>query len=466
MAAGDAFGPGHTVPILSAVMSTLTAARDARRLAQEHPAWVLLRSRHAAVAVPLLTRLLGGETVRLPEPDLVRALEDDLAALRENGFDAPPAADLVHDWLTDGILVRRMTGATETVEPSEGALEALAFAERLARPQPLPATRLATVADRLRTLAVTRADRLEHVRELLALAADLPAAVARLRADLEATEADLRLRLGSALAGAGTPGAARDDFLEDVYRGVDHLAASPAGRAVADLTRVLREHAHVLDDAPLTAEGLGLTPAETESLRRLGPAVRDAVDSSVATLASLRRGLVRFVRAGGGTGTQSLHVLLRSAEEAGLTAAENVPLDTPLTLAIEVGAVDPLTPGALSLHHPEDDGPAPPVTSRTARDEALDVAGLRALARESEIDVAELRSHVNAVVAGRGQSSVGDVLARYPASQGLAGVLGLLVLADQHGRRAAGSEDVSWQSESGHARRATVPRHLFEEPVP
>ncbi|MCF4122849.1 DUF3375 domain-containing protein [Antribacter sp. KLBMP9083] len=459
-------------------MSTLSVARDARRLAQEHPAWVLLRSRHAAVAVPLLARRLGGETVRLPEAELVVVLEDDLAGLRDHGFDAPPAAELVHDWLTDGILVRRLTGREETVELSAGAQEALAFAGRLERPQPLPTTRLATLTDRLRALAGSgTADRLEHVRELLALAADLPAAVARLRADLERTDAGLRARLGATLAtdAPGAPGAPggtspealrRDDFLDDVYRGVDHLAASPAGRAVTELTRLLREHGHVLDDAPLTAQGLDLAPAEAEALRRLGPAVRDAADDAAAALASLRRGLVRFVRAGEVPGDRTLHALMRAAEAAALAAAEDIPLDAPVHLALETGAVDPATPAALVPHRPEDDAPAPRVFSHAGRSAGLDAAALRALARESEIDVAELRAHVNAVVARRGQSSVADVLERHPASQGLAGVLGLLVLADQHGRRAAGSENVAWQSESGHARRATVPRHLFEEPVP
>lgn len=456
-------------------MSTLSVARDARRLAQEHPAWVLLRSRHAAVAVPLLARRLGGETTRLPEAELVVVLEDDLAGLRDHGFDAPPAAELVHDWLTDGILVRRLTGREETVELSAGAQEALAFAGRLERPQPLPTTRLATLTERLRALGESgTADRLEQVRELLALAADLPAAVARLRADLERTDAGLRARLGATLA-TDAPGATagtspealrRDDFLDDVYRGVDHLAASPAGRAVTELTRLLREDGHVLDDAPLTAQGLELAPAEAEALRRLGPAVRDAADDAAAALASLRRGLVRFVRSGEVPGDRTLHSLLRAAEATALAAAEDIPLDAPVRLALETGAVDPATPAALVPHRPEDDAPAPRVFSHAGRSAGLDAAALRALARESEIDVAELRAHVNAVVARRGQSSVADVLERHPASQGLAGVLGLLVLADQHGRRAAGSENVAWQSESGHARRATVPRHLFEEPVP
>nr|BFF17950.1 hypothetical protein GCM10025730_14710 [Promicromonospora thailandica] len=88
------------------------------------------------------------------------------------------------------------------------------------------------------------------------------------------------------------------------------------------------------------------------------------------------------------------------------------------------------------------------------------------MARDSEIDVDELRGHVNDVVDGAGRATVASVLAAHPATQGAASVVGLLTLAEEHGTTTGGTEDVSWRSSRGVARRAVLPQHQFEERVP
>ncbi|WP_164545049.1 DUF3375 family protein [Antribacter gilvus] len=489
-------------------MSTLTAARDARRLAQEHPAWVLLRSRHAPVAVTLLARCLDDQARRLPERELVALLDDELDQLRHQDADLPSAGELVHEWLTDGVLVRRTVtrgtrgGAAEVVEPSEGALVALRFAAALDAPPPRATpTRVALVADGLRRvlagtepdrdarLAVLQAERgridaeiarvrdgdapmltpeeaAQQVRELLAVAAEVPAGLARAVAELERADDDLRSRLTEAQSGAATEAVRRDAVLDDLFRGVDHLAESAAGKAVAAVGKALRERAADLDPTPLLDAGrVGLSPAESAALRRLVPALEAATDDAAATLAALRRGLVRRLRADAPAAEQALHGLLRDTVQASLGTAETIPLGTPTALTLSLGAADPSTPAGLALHHPEDAEPAPPVVSHAGRGTGVDPAVLRELARASEIDVTELRAHVNDAVTRSGEVSVAQVLAQHPPSQGLASVVGLLVLAERHGRRAAGNEDVTWKTPAG-PRRATVPRHLFEELVP
>jgi len=58
---------------------------------------------------------------------------------------------------------------------------------------------------------------------------------------------------------------------------------------------------------------------------------------------------------------------------------------------------------------------------------------------------------------------VGDVLARHSASQGLATIVGLLLIAEQHATRAPGEEPWSWTSQAGAQRIVSAPRYVFTE---
>lgn len=489
-------------------MGTVSTARTARRLAGEHPAWILLRSQDAAASVALLGRHLARGTRRLPEAELVARLEDEIAELRRQGFDISPSArSQVAEWLRDGILVRR-PGVTadglpgpEQLELSDGGLAAVQFVANLARPHPVATpARLGLVLDALRDLAdaaepdpetrlaalrarrerldaeidavrhgtvtpLAPAEAAERAREILALAADVPADLLRVRAELTTADADLRRELTGS-------GPTRDAFVDDVFRGVDHLAETPAGRGLTAFADRLDdgEHdavAHVTRLLQAPAAATGLTSAEVAALRRLVPDLRAATDEATGTLAALRRALQRAARSGDLPLEQALSGLLREAEATALELADDVPPHTPTGLVLKLPAVAPVSPAGVVPHDPADDRPAPLVRPRPASDAAPpDLAALRALARAAEIDDDELRRSVNDVVARRGSATIGEVLRAHPATQGLASIVGLLALADRHARRTGEAEDVAWPGPDGTFRHARLPRHRFEEPVP
>ena len=79
----------------------------------------------------------------------------------------------------------------------------------------------------------------------------------------------------------------------------------------------------------------------------------------------------------------------------------------------------------------------------------------------TEIDFAELTDNVNALLAEIEQCTVGEVLERYPASQGVASVVGLLTLAATQGTAADGIETVRWQGADEVARAADIPTYRF-----
>lgn len=478
------------------------AARAVRALLQEHPAWVLLRSRNAAAAVVLLDRHLGAARRRLPVEQLADRIDDDLPELRRAGFELPYSGWFyVSEWIDEGVLVRRRApqGAgdgTETVELSDGALVAVRFVSRLGRPHPaVTPSRLGAVLGGLHSLAdeadpdpearleslleqraaldarIERARRgdsaplppdaaAERAREILALAGDIPADLARVRTELERTDRELRRRL---LESDGS----RDTFLDDIYRGVDHLAESEAGRGLVAFRDLLRQAEHTAqDDVGRVLDTVHLAPAEASALRRLLPTLQDAADELTDTMAGLRRALQRMVRSGELPAERALRRLLGEAQDAALAAASDVAPGTEMRLTLPLGNVAPRTVGGFVPHNPGSEDAEAPQAAPAAPPRAVSLTALRAMARDSEIDVDELRGHVNDVVDRAGRATVASVLAAHPATQGAASVVGLLTLAERHGTATGGSDDVSWRSSRGVVRRAVLPQHQFEERVP
>ena len=91
----------------------------------------------------------------------------------------------------------------------------------------------------------------------------------------------------------------------------------------------------------------------------------------------------------------------------------------------------------------------------------LDLEEVRRVVRASEIDLVELIDAVDAVLEERGAATVAEVLAAHPATQGLASVVGLLLLARRRGQEVPGDETVTWRTAGGAERSARIPRFLF-----
>ena len=479
------------------------AARGVRALLQEHPAWVLLRSRNAAAAVVLLDRHLGASRRRLPVELLAERIDDDMPELRRAGFELPYSGYFyVSEWIDEGVLVRRRSeqaaqeAGAEALELSDGALLAIRFVNRLRKPHPaVTPSRLGTVLDGLHALAdqadpdpearlaalleqraaldarIERARRgneeplppdaaTERAREILALAGDIPTDLARVRTELERTDRELRRRL---LESDGS----RDTFLDDIYRGVDHLAESEAGRGLVAFRVLLRQAEHTAqDDVGRVLDTVRLPPGEASALRRLLPTLQNAAAELTDTMAVLRRALQRMVRSGELPAERALRRLLGEAQDAAIAAAADVGPGDEMRLALPVGTVAPRSVGGLTPHNPSGDEAEAPPARPVVPGRIVSLTALRAMARDSEIDVDELREHVNAEIERVGRATVASVLTAHPATQGAASVVGLLTLAGQHGAPTGGHEDVTWRSSRGVARRSVLPQHQFEERVP
>ena len=94
--------------------------------------------------------------------------------------------------------------------------------------------------------------------------------------------------------------------------------------------------------------------------------------------------------------------------------------------------------------------------------------------RESEIDTKELVGNVNSALADKRSSSPADtiitpaeVLERFPATQGVASVVGLVGIAMKQGRlpEKQKTETVHWTRKDGLKCKASIPQFEFYQEV-
>ena len=113
--------------------------------------------------------------------------------------------------------------------------------------------------------------------------------------------------------------------------------------------------------------------------------------------------------------------------------------------------------GAIELHDPAEFAATGEVLSQEHPIASLEE--LRAIARETEIDFDELTRNVNDLLTDLPSCTVADVLARYPATQGVGSVVGLLAIAAEQGTVDDEPEVLVWQGSDGVARAALVAAH-------
>ena len=257
----------------------------------------------------------------------------------------------------------------------------------------------------------------------------------------------------------------RGEVLERLFQGVDVIAESEAGRTFSAFWRLLTdpEQSATLDDALDQVLGrqfasqlqfkerrflLGLT----RTLLAQGGIVHDVLQQFAGSLRS-------FVQSREYLEQRRINHLLRQAQRAALALKEEIRATGALEYTL------PLTSSRLSslsqwtLYDPSLE--APPDAMRDADAPCIALESVAELVAHSEIDFRNLKAHIRAVLDEHAQASIADVIARYPASQGLGSVVGYLALGSRHGVLAGGHEVVEWQGGDYNHRRARIPAIYF-----
>jgi len=481
-------------------MSVLARALRLKQVVESDAAWDLLRktSDHATVAAAILAEHLDTEMRQIDALVLYERVDADLAELRSHGFDLPLSArGYLTEWTKAGYLIRRAIAATrgETFELSPDGVAALRFLEsREAPSQAITESRLAALSKQLRQVAIDtdpaverrlgrlqqERDRidalmeairagedeplsapraLERIRDLVIQAAALPDDFARVLAEFEQLNSTLRAKIIES-------DESQRAVLDDIFRGVDLIGQSPAGQSFSGFSNLVLDPVlgaafeEDVRDILSRDAAHALTIPERRLLRQLLTTLKDRSAEIHDVITSFAKGLRRYVISQDYQRDRVLRRVLLEALNRGREVKDVVPPPRRIGAQLELTAVSLVSLGALRLHDPADFD-ASGAELDTDDGESISLEELRAIARQTEIDFAELAQNVNAAVAAAGTVTVGQVLELFPATQGVASVIGLLSLAADQGVVSQDNEDVDWQGADGVHRRARVALHQF-----
>ncbi len=467
------------------------------RRMRAQPMWRLLAADNGPTVMGLLQTHLYDNERSLPASIFHERIGRELERLRSLGESWPQTAQLyVASWLAEGFLERRFPpgSSEEEYELASSTIEAIRFFSSLVKPHASATeSRLGLVIDALaklsddtdtdkaRRIARLRAEQarierdiadiehgvmrvlpeaaaLERTREIITLADDLAGDFRRVRDQFEQLNRELR---ESIMESDGN----RGQVLDSLFAGIDLITESDAGRTFSAFWRLLTdpEQSATLEnalDALMSRSFMaGLDMTERRFLLRLTRTLLEQGGMVHDVLQSFARSLKHFVESREFLEQRRLTLLLRQAQRAALALKDQVKATDALPFSLELGSSKLSSLSQWTLHDPAlqalpgkmVDGDAAPI----------DLASIGELVAQSEIDFRTLKSHVLAVLALRSQASIADILARFPAEQGLGSVVGLLALGSRHGLTAATSETVSWTGADDQPRRARIPVIYF-----
>lgn len=491
-------------------VSVLSPALAYKRLLNSDSALGMLRADNLPVMAAVLGAHLGRPGVHVPTDTLHELIDTDLEELRDH-FDLGnrTAKAYCDDWRHKGVLIRRPASDVrgEVYELSAAGFDAIRIIEQLHTP-PKTATesRLVSLSQALRRLAIetdpdssrrlealeaekARIDEeiqrlreadpasqvldtkqaIERTLDILQQVQGLPTDFARVRARFQELNHELRM---SVLISEDSQSA----VLDEIFRGVDLIASSDEGRTFEAFAALLRdpELAAALNDDILQILdrkfARELDTADRQALRSLMSDMKAGAGEVTNALSEFARGLRNYVYSREFQRDRAMLTLTREAFAQAAELSTRCKPTTDIGLDLELSALPMSSVGELSLHDPEEYITGAELSESVPHD--LDFETLVAAARETEIDMTELVRNVNCVLDQVAEASVADVLSKFPATQGLASVIGLLSLSFNYGAPASeepagtpSEETAVWQGTDGIDRTATIPRYIFTEEI-
>lgn len=477
-------------------MKVLSVAAALQSL-REQPLWRLLAADKAPVTIALMHSLLFENEKALTSSILVERLGRALEQLRAQGYDLPQAPQAyVSDWLNNRWLSRHLPpGANEeelTLTPE--AANALRFIAGTLAPRTVATeSRLAAViqqvvrlaeetdpdsASRIEALLAERAriDReidtvrekgvttlpderaVERAREIIALTDELGGDFRNVRDGFDHLNRSLRRDLIENLENRG-------EILSALFAGVDLIGESEAGRTFNAFWRLLTDAeqsarlSEALDDVVRRPFARRLKAPERKFLQNLTAMLIDEGGGVHDILQSFARSLKSFVQSREYQEQRRLHELLKRAQSAAIAMKDQVHPNQALDYSLTLTSSRVRSVSQWSLFDPQSRMADQTMEDASPAHVSLDL--VEAMIRQSEIDFRTLRDNVRAMLGRSSQVSIGQVLAVYPAEQGLGSLVGYVALGAKHGEVADGTEVVRWLGRDEVPRAARIPAIYF-----
>ncbi len=468
-------------------------------LRRNHPAWRFLCAHHAPLVAGFLHRVFIVPNVRnLSQADLVEALEDHLFVLREQlGAEALPgtAQGYLNDWAENDKGWLRKFYPAGTDEPHfdlTPALEkALVWLEGLTERAFVGSeSRLLTLFELLRQMSEgSQTDPQVRIAELQKRRNDIDAEIARIMAgdipllddtalkdrfqqflqlarelltDFREVEQNFRTLDRRVRERIALWDGAKGALLEEIMGERDTIADSDQGKSFRAFWDFLMSQSRQEELSRLLEQVLSLPPIVTmrpePRLQRVHYDWLEAGEHTQRTVAKLSEQLRRFLDDQAWLENRRIMDILHSIENHALALREDIPAGDFMPLAATSATIE------LPLERPLYRPPLRPLLAETVLDEGDAEVDTAVLYGQVVVDRAELNRNIRQELQDRSQISLGEVVSRHPLRYGLAELVAYLQLAGEWPKTAVDDdvqEQVSWQSDAGVMRQATLPRIIL-----
>jgi len=468
-------------------------------LRRNHPAWRFLCAHHAPLVAGFLHRVFIVPNVRnLSQADLVEALEDHLFVLREQlGAEALPGTGqgYLNDWAENDKGWLRKFYPAGTDEPHfdlTPALEkALVWLEGLTERAFVGSeSRLLTLFELLRQMSEgSQTDPQVRIAELQKRRNDIDAEIARIMAgdipllddtalkdrfqqflqlarelltDFREVEQNFRTLDRRVRERIALWDGAKGALLEEIMGERDIIADSDQGKSFRAFWDFLMSQSRQEELSRLLEQVLSLPPIVTmrpePRLQRVHYDWLEAGEHTQRTVAKLSEQLRRFLDDQAWLENRRIMDILHSIENHALALREDIPAGDFMPLAATSATIE------LPLERPLYRPPLRPLLAETVLDEGDAEVDTAVLYGQVVVDRAELNRNIRQELQDRSQISLGEVVSRHPLRYGLAELVAYLQLAGEWPKTAVDDdvqEQVSWQSDAGVMRQATLPRIIL-----
>ncbi|WP_207389927.1 DUF3375 domain-containing protein [Phytopseudomonas daroniae] len=470
-------------------------------LRQHHPAWRLLRADNAPLIASFLTStFLSSNRRSIDEHALASLLEDQLYGLRQAlGEDAFPRAasaylddwaDNANGWLRKFYPPAQDVAHFELTPATEKAIEWLASLGK--RQFVGTESRLLSIFELLRQLVEgSNSDPRTRLAELEKRRAAIDEEIARVRAgditlmdetrvkerfldvsqtarsllaDFREVEQNFRDLDRQVRERITTFEGNKSQLLKEIFGDRDAISDSDQGRSFRAFWEFLMSPARQQELSELLHKAFALQAVQSlepdRRLLRMHYNWLEAGESAQRTVARLSEQLRRYLDDQAWLENRRIMHLLRDIEGSALDLRERPPSDDPIEL-------DALVPHlTLALDRPLYSPPLKPKidTQILLEGEAQDDAS--ALFEQNPVDKTRLQAQIRQALRSQARISLAELLQHYPLRQGLAELVAYLDLAAADKRSVFDDNQpqlVTWQSESGLERRASIPLIVFSQ---
>jgi flagellar motility protein MotE (MotC chaperone) len=471
-------------------------------LRENHAGWSLLRAQNAPLALTFFMAAFTGPNQRnLRRQELIDVLDDVLFGLRDSeGEDRfpRPAGEYLDDWAADERQWLRkyyvpgedephydLTAAAEDVVRWVENLRGRDFVATQSRLTSIfavlkqlvqqsetdPEVRLAELQrqrdgidaemQRIRDgniRVMTGPEALDHLQQLTALAKDLLSDFREVEQNFRKLDRQVREQIA-------TWDGSQGELLESIFDNQQDISSSLQGRTFQGFWDYLMspQLRHELQDLLHRATHIeAMAKTDMQAVANLHQDWLPAVEQTQATVRQLSQQMRRLLDDKVFLENKRIMQLIRSIESGALGTREAPPSGA--FMEIDAPSVDVVLPFERPLYEPSrkvlvDDA------VETADDADVDAS---ALFGQFFVDKERLRANIDAILAEAEQTTLAEVTAAYPLSQGLAEVVAYYQLATESDWATINPEQsqrLSWQLPDGSIREATIEQIIFGRPA-